>query len=109
MGKFLGGLILGVVAVGAVFVAVPPKAIDSAKQWTETAKADVVKFFTPDKNDEAEDKNDKDNTNNENDKDNKDSAGNDNIEVTKPAPPYEESEATTYVVEQIAGYYNNQK
>lgn len=106
MGKFLGGLILGVVAVGAVFVAVPLKAIDSAKQWTETAKADVVKFFTTDKNDEAEDKNDKDNTNNENEKDNKDSAGGD-VEVTKPAPPKEvESEATTYVVEQIAGYYN---
>ena len=106
MGKFLGGLILGVVAVGAVFVAVPPKAIDSAKQWTETAKADVVKFFTPDKNDEAEDKNDKDNTNNENEKDNKDSAGGD-VEVTKPAPPYEESEATAYVVKQISNFYNN--
>ena len=97
MGKFLGGLILGVVAVGAVFVAVPPKAIDTAKQWTETAKADVVKFFTPDKDTAEEDKNDKD------------SAGDDNIEVTKPAPPYEESEATAYVVKQIAGYYNNQK
>ena len=109
MGKFLGGLILGVVAVGAVFVAVPPKAIDSAKQWTENAKADVVKFFTPDKDTAEEDKNDKDNTNNENEKDNKDSAGNDDVEVTKPAPPYEEGETTAYVVEQIAGYYNNQK
>ena len=96
MGKFLGGLILGVVAVGAVFVAVPPKAIDTAKQWTETAKADVVKFFTPDK-DTAEDKNDKDN---------KDSAGNEDVEVTKPAPPYEESEATAYVVEQVDEFYN---
>lgn len=105
MGKFLSGLILGVVAVGAVFVAVPPKAIDVAKQWTETAKADVVKFFTTDKNDEAEDKNDKDNTNNENEKDNKDSAGGD-VEVTKPAPPYEESEATAYVVEQVDEFYN---
>lgn len=105
MGKFLGGLILGVVAVGAVFVAVPPKAIDVAKQWTENAKADVVKFFTTDKNDEAEDKNDKDNTNNENEKDNKDSAGGD-VEVTKPAPPYEESEATAYVVEQVDEFYN---
>ena len=102
MGKFLGGLILGVIAVGAVFVAVPPKAIDSAKQWTETAKADVVKFFTPDK---AEDKNDKDNTNDENEKDNKDNAG--NIEVTKPAPPKEiESETTAYVVGQIDEFYN---
>lgn len=101
MGKFLGGLILGVIAVGAVFVAVPPKAIDSAKQWTETAKADVVKFFTPDK-DTAEEN--KDDTNNENEKDNKDSAG--NIEVTKPAPPYEESEATAYVVGQIDEFYN---
>lgn len=108
MGKFLGGLILGVVAVGAVFVAVPPKAIDTAKQWTETAKADVVKFFTPDTNDEAEDKNDKDTTGNENEKDkkNKDSAGNDDVEVTKPAPPYEESESTAYVVEQIDKFYN---
>ena len=114
MGKFLGGLILGVVAVGAVFVAVPPKEIDSAKQWADNAKQEVVKFFTPDKDTAEEDKN---GTNDENGKDNKDNtgdgnenkgnAGNEDIEVTKPAPPYEESEATAYVVKQISNFYNN--
>ena len=92
MGKFLGGLILGVVAVGAVFVAVPPKAIDSAKQWADNAKQEVVKFFTPDKDTAEEDKNITDNTGDENE--NKGNAGNEDIEVTKPAPPYEESGAT---------------
>lgn len=103
--KFWGGLILGVVAVGAVFVAIPPKAIDSAKSWADNAKADVVKFFTPDKNNNAEeDKNITDNTGDGNE--NKGNAGNEDIEVTKPAPPFEESEATAYVVKQINEYYN---
>lgn len=105
MGKFLGGLILGVVAVGAVFVAVPPKAIDSAKQWADNAKQEVVKFFTPDKDTAEEDKNITDNTGDGNE--NKGNAGNEDIEVTKPAPPYEESEATAYVVKQISNFYNN--
>ena len=105
MGKFLGGLILGVVAVGAVFVAVPPKEIDSAKQWADNAKQEVVKFFTPDKDTAEEDKNITDNTGDENE--NKGNAGNEDIEVTKPAPPYEESEATAYVVKQISNFYNN--
>lgn len=105
MGKFLSGLILGVVAVGAVFVAVPPKAIDSAKQWADNAKQEVVKFFTPDKDTAEEDKNITGNTGDGNE--NKGNAGNEDIEVTKPAPPYEESEATAYVVKQISNFYNN--
>ena len=107
MGKFLGGLILGVVAVGAVFVAVPPKAIDTAKQWADNAKQEVVKFFTPDKGNNAEeDKNITDNTGDGNE--NKGNVGNEDVEVTKPAPPKEvESEATAYVVKQISNFYNN--
>lgn len=65
MGKFVGGLLLGLVIAGGLFVAVPQSNIDSAKQWTDEH---IVQIFAPgnDSEDNTENKEEEENNVTEN-------------------------------------------